>query len=436
MIPLPSFLRRFLSKKRLKRRKKETRLRMARQMSDAAYAARLERYRRVLEQDVIRVVFQISNISKWKCQKLLELMREHPRFRASVWAVPEPYTSEEQQRRNLERTEAFFRKRGIPCLRHARLSDFVAETSPDLLFPTEPYLPYFAADFNEGAEKQLLCYVPYFMNNSNQGYAFNELLHNIALYFFCENEAIGKYAISRMDNGGRNVAVTGPVMGDLFQESRATNAPSVWRHTDFPSPKVIYAPHYSLGDDHLGSFIHTGRIMLDIARQYAGRIQFAFKPHPSLYKALCDHPAWGKEQADAYYTAWRTLPNSQIEEGDYCNLFLQSDACIHDCGSFIFEYLYTEKPCMYLTHNGKLSDRYNEVAQAALACYHMGGTRTEIETFLETCVLRGQDTKAEARRDFVQHNLIPPNGVSAAQNIIDTILSGKALDYRSTEHDS
>lgn len=436
MISLPSILRRFIEKKQLKRRKKETRRRLAAQMTDAAYAARLERYRRVLEQDVIRVVFQISNISKWKCQKLLELMQAHPRFRASVWAVPEPYMDEEQKRLTLERTEAFFRERGISCLRHAHLSDFDAETAPDILFPTEPYIPYLTADFNEGVEELLLCYVPYFINNSNQRYAFNELLHNIALYFFYENEIIAQYGAACMDNGGRNIAVVGPVMGDLFLESRAKDAPAAWRQTSFPAKKVIYAPHYSLGDNHLGSFIHTGDTMLEVAKKYTNRIQFAFKPHPWLYHSLCEHPDWGKTRTDAYYSAWRDMPNSQIEEGEYLDLFRRSDACIHDCGSFIYEYLYMEKPCMYLTHNGKLNDRYNELARTALNGYHMGGTRQEIETFIETCVLNNQDNKAETRHRFVQQHLLPPNGVSAAQNIIDTILSGAALRQRDNKQGS
>lgn len=427
MIPLPSFLRRFLSKKRLKRRKKETRRRMARQMSDAAYAARLERYRRVLEQDVIRVVFQISNISKWKCQKLLELMREHPRFRASVWAVPEPYTSEEQQRRNLERTETFFRERGIPCMRHARVTDFDAETAPDILFPTEPYMPYFAADFNEGVEELLLCYVPYFINNSSQEYTHNEILHNIALYFFCENEPIGRFVSARMDNGGRNVAVVGLTMGDRFLEPPAPDTPSAWRETGKPMKKLIWAPHYSFDYPGNGTFLNTGKVMLDMAKKYADRIQFAFKPHPSLYQALCLRSDWGQERTDAHYEAWRTLPNCQIEEGQYIDLFRQSDACIHDCGSFIYEYLYMDKPCMYLVNDGKLVGCYNDNGLDAISCYDKGGTREEIEHFIETRVLGGQDDRGDARRAFINAHMLPPHGTSAAQNIIDTILSGAAL---------
>lgn len=433
---LPVALRRFIEKKQLKRRKRETRRRMAAQLTEAAYAERLERYRRLLNQDVIRVVFQISNISKWKCQRVLELMLEHPRFRPTVWAVPEPYADDEECLRTLQRTEDYFRAKGIPCLRHAKLSDFDAETAPDLLFPTEPYLPYFTAEFNEGAEQVQLCYVPYFINDSNQSFAHNEIVHNIALYYFCENPYIDQYVSARMDNGGRNVAVVGTPIGDRFLAATAGNKTSVWKETGMPMKRVIWAPHYSFDYPGFGTFLRTGNIMLDIAKKYSDCIQFAFKPHPCLYKTLCERKDWGKERTDAFYRAWRSLPNCQTEEGDYVELFLHSDACIHDSGSFIYEYLYADKPCMYLVNDGKPVDHYNDCALHALSCYHMGSTKEDIETFIETCVLNNQDTKTVARRQFVQQNLLPPNGVSAAQNIIDTILSGAALRQRNIKHHS
>lgn len=430
---LPTFIRRFLENKQLKRRKRATQRRMAAQLTEEAYAARLEHYRRVLEKDVICVVFQISNISKWKCQKVFELMQEHPRFRPFVWAVPESYRSEEQQRINLERTETFFRQRGITCLRHAHLSDFDAETAPDLLFPTEPYIPYFSAEYNVGVEELLLCYVPYFINHSSRTLAYNEALHNIALYYFCENELLRQYVSSRMDNGGRNVVVVGPTMSDGFLQRPAAEAPSVWRDMGKPMKKLIWAPHYSCESPGSGTFIQTAKIMLETAKKYADRIQFVFKPHPSLYHVLCGRKDWGKERADAYFATWRTLPNCRIEEGQYIDLFLQSDACIHDCGSFIYEYLYMDKPCMYLVYDKETRRMNNDCALAAFKCYEEGYTKEDIEHFIETCVLGGQDPHAAARRDFVQHNLLPPNGVSAAQNIIDVLLSGAALRSSSAE---
>ena len=97
-----------------------------------------------------------------------------------------------------------------------------------------------------------------------------------------------------------------------------------------------------------GTFMRTGEILLEMAEKYRGRIQFAFKPHPNLHYTLCQHPQWGKQRTDAFYAKWREMPNTQFEDGAYADLFMQSDAMIHDCGSFIQEYLFADKPCMYL----------------------------------------------------------------------------------------
>lgn len=88
--------------------------------------------------------------------------------------------------------------------------------------------------------------------------------------------------------------------------------------------------------------------MVTFAQKYKDKVQIVFKPHPMLYRTLCEHSEWGKERTDAYYSMWNNMSNTQLEEGDYTELFMQSDAMIHDCGSFILEYLAVDKPCMFL----------------------------------------------------------------------------------------
>ncbi|MDO4954940.1 MAG: hypothetical protein Q4E43_07370 [Akkermansia sp.] len=188
--------------------------------------------------------------------------------------------------------------------------------------------------------------------------------------------------------------------------------------------RVIWAPHWTIERKNCwlfyGTFMQTGEILLEMAEKYRGQIQFAFKPHPNLYNSLCEHPQWGKEKTDAFYAKWREMPNTQFEDGAYTNLFMQSDAMIHDCGSFIQEYLFANKPCMYLKDPENRQD-YSAMAEDCLNAYQMGITREDIEAFLQM-VLRGEDPKAEVRGQLREKYLVPPHGQSAAQNIIDCLL--------------
>ena len=53
-------------------------------------------------------------------------------------------------------------------------------------------------------------------------------------------------------------------------------------------------------------------------------------------------------QNNKILSEWESLSNAQLETGKYVDLFMTSDAMIHDCGSFTIEYHYTLKPVMYL----------------------------------------------------------------------------------------
>ena len=106
------------------------------------------------------------------------------------------------------------------------------------------------------------------------------------------------------------------------------------------------------------------------------------------------------------------------------DLFKQSDAMIHDSGSFIMEYLLVNKPCMYLQEGAGYTG-FNEDTLQALKCYQKGSSLKEIEQFLLNLLRNVPDTKASARDRYLKEYLLPPGGCSAAQNIINSILSGR-----------
>ena len=154
-----------------------------------------------------------------------------------------------------------------------------------------------------------------------------------------------------------------------------------------------------------------------MAEKYSDDVQFVFKPHPLLHCKL--DTLWGKERTNAYYSKWNSMPNTSVELGDYVDLFLSSDAMIHDCGSFITEYLYVNKPVMRTVNDIPFNQMYNDFVINCLDNYYLAKSPNDVEQFIIN-VMNGVDTLKEKRTMFLNEVLMPDGMPS--QNIIDDIL--------------
>ena len=163
--------------------------------------------------------------------------------------------------------------------------------------------------------------------------------------------------------------------------------------------------------------------MVELAEKYRGRIQFAFKPHPRLKPKLMMHPDWGVERTEAYYKLWREMPNTVFVEGDYVDLFRSSDAMIHDCSSFMGEYLFMNKPVAFLGNRGAVTKGLNDFAKACLEQHYQLDAREDIERFLDEVVLAGNDPMEPSRRTF-RETVLATDGQSVARRIYDAFRAG------------
>ena len=98
---------------------------------------------------------------------------------------------------------------------------------------------------------------------------------------------------------------------------------------------------------------------------------------------------------------------------------------IHDCHSFTVEYLYVNKPVMFLANYDR-EGQSNKVGKKAFDCHYHGLSGENIEAFIREVVIGGKDTKREIRDEFYQSILVPPHGKSVAENIVSEI--SKALN--------
>ena len=138
---------------------------------------------------------------------------------------------------------------------------------------------------------------------------------------------------------------------------------------------------------------------------------------------MYNHPDWGKQKTDAYYEAWATQHNTQLETGGYIDLFMTSDAMIHDSGSFCVEYHYTKNPVMYMAKNFEEQVSVKgDFGQLAMRLHYVGSNQSDIIRFIDDVVQNGNDSMKEHRNDFYNQYLLPPNGKTVAENIIEVLL--------------
>lgn len=412
------------------KRKKEHRLnRLKRRLSTSdACRARRKKLHNILTQRPLNVAFQVAQLGKWKCESVLQQMMQDSRFRPCIWSVPVGGNmhlwNPEEHERETNLIVSHFAERGIKVYTHITLDEFPVAERPDLIFIHEAYDYIFSGENFRGLQQELLCYVPYAFRNSNNKETFDGIGNNCAVLDFVENESFNSYLSRHSIHKGRNSVVTGTPLADIFMGEAALKE-QAWKDCGHPMKKVIWAPHWTITPGICwfvsGTFLKNAEAMLELAEQHCEDIQFAFKPHPHLYRTLCDLPEWGKEKTDAFYRRWQEMPNTQLEQGPYTALFMQSDAIIHDSGSFILEYLFADKPCMFLRENEGYGD-YNEQTSDCLKAYQYGLTKEDIESFLRRCVLGTEDPLKEHRNTMRHRYLLPPHGKTAAQNIIDAIL--------------
>lgn len=395
---------------------------------NSAFKCALSFYRRcylpirvsmIRKKPVIKVAFVVSDLGKWKTESLFKAMALHNRFEPYVFVTP--YSHYEND--GLERRIDFLKERNyryIAVDNTKKISDYI---KPDIIFYQEPYTGIIDSKYEyKNNLCSLFCYVSYAYHSIDERWHYDQQLLNIAWQMYFENYSVLKNVPQLMTNKGVNCVVTGLPMTDIYLQSR-TKFPNPWKVTDNSKIKLIWAPHHTIFNEKwvdYSTFLRYSSFMLSLAEKYKKEIQIAFKPHPVLLTKL--YKAWGKKQADYYYAKWANGENTQLVLGDYVPLFMYSDAMIHDCGSFTVEYHYTKKPVMYLTKNEHHADGLNTFGKMAFDLHYKGKCEEDIELFINN-VIEGKDEMKEARERFYQDYLLPPDGHSASENIIEAILA-------------
>ena len=394
-----------------------------------------KRLREIRGRNRINVVFLAVNLAMWKYQSLYDRFSKDKRFNLTVILAPIYSFSEEQKEQSMRDLARFFDGRNIPYFDSRKIDDigpwFRETVQPDLIFYPQPYEWLFLNELDYSYNQDcLIAYVPYGALTLKETWIYNTRFAYNAWRLYYQSRYNKRIARELSSNRGLNVRTTGYILMDDFTQSAAQD---VWKHQEKVKKKVIWAPHFSGMRQpnwlNRGAFKWLCDAMQTLATQYKDTIQFAFKPHPKLLSELYDNPDWGKEKADAYYAWWAEGENTQLETGQFVSLFKTSDAMIHDCNSFIADYLLTGKPVMFTADNlEETAAQLDRFGKSALYSHYLGKDVNEVVAFIEDVVLGGNDTKAAERQNAYRKYLLPPDGTTVAENIYNDIL--KSIRFR------
>lgn len=387
---------------------------------------------KIRKKDRIKVAFFVIHHTAWKYGGLYRLMERDDKFEPVVIICPFVVFGEKTLRDTMISGYNEFKSKGYHVLKTldfetGRWLDIKKDVNPDIICFTNPWKITKKEYQINNFLFRLSCYVPYGYETSTLYNAYyNSDMHNFVWKFFIENNFHQELAKQYSRNKGKNSIVSGYPGLDIFKITGA-EPKDVWKIKDRKVKRIIWAVHHTIpgfgGNLDYSTFLNFYDSMLNIAISFKDQIQIAFKPHPILKENLSKEHLWGKAKTDEYYRKWSEMENTLLAEGDYLDLFFTSDAMIHDCGSFLIEYLFTNKPVMYLWSDDAIPERFNKIGKLALNQLYRGNNEKDIVEFIQQVVISGNDTKQKERDDFFYSEIMMDTDIVASKTIYNHIKS-------------
>lgn len=363
----------------------------------------------------LRVAFLALHASVWKVDAVFTKMLNSPSFDPLIVVCPYVSFGEERMWADMRQSCEYFEGKGYPfiCSYDAAEQRWLnlTELGIDIVFFTNPHNLTRKEYYQEAYLGFLSCYVPYHHEVCRYGgdhAQYNQDFHNALWKIFVPHRysfnTFKAVSVAR----GTNVIVTGyPAMeGLLEKKARGVNV-DAWKTND-GRYRVIWAPHHTIDNAVLpySNFLKYAQAFRSAADIMKDQVVWSFKPHPLLKPKLYKHASWGREKTDEYYAYWATQPHAQLDEGEYIDLFLSADAMIHDSGSFLAEFLYVQKPVLYLYSENNQDDYYSGFGLAALDACEIGHCFDDVMAFLGRLIESTWQLK-DAHGSFLAKEIMP-----------------------------
>lgn len=362
----------------------------------------------------IRVVFLAIHKSVWKVDTVFQRMLEDPFFEPEILVCPYTPYGEERMLEDMEQAYSYFKDKGYPVVKSLKGDGSwvkLEEIQPDIVFFTNPHNLTRKEYYEDAYLNYLSCYVPYHHevgNYSGNIGQYNQFFHNAQWLIFVPHQNSYETFKKFCQTKAVNVLVTGyPMFESLFYNDIGNfNEISKWENSD-NRIRIIWSPHHTIDSEELpySNFLKYAESIKNLACEHKSHAVWSFKPHPILKSKLYDHPKWGRAKTDEYYLFWKNEEYAQLDEGEYFDLFQQSDAMIHDSGSFLAEYLYFKKPVLYTMAEANSLSFFNDFGEKALKSCRIANNFLDIEVFVKELIDNSGNDITKEHFDFYNKEL-------------------------------
>jgi hypothetical protein len=427
LIPVKSVRRRL--RRRLLRAAQSARVAKTLPRVLGRYAAHERACREALARGTrLKVAFLVCDASMFSGESVFAKMSADPRFECFVAVAPRVTRGEDFLRSTLKKTMETLSARYGNAVRSLYDPDS-RKSRPldaDIVFSTVVYedqtLPEYTTE--RLSERSLVCILYYgygglFISNEKK----TPYLPNIVLSwrYFVSNEATRLMNIEKNPLLADNATTVGYAKMD-----RLATIP----RRQGGGKTVLICPHHTLdripGELALSTFLKNAGLFLRLPELFP-EVTFVFRPHPLLFPRLATAKWWGPERTAAYERAMEAHPNVVFQRGgDYFEAFRNSDALIHDCGSFLAEYFYTGCPqCYLLESEATLEEQFLPFARTLAEHVRKAYTDEEVVSFIRD-VAAGRDPDRESRAAFAAKEVCVnhPDATSAVLAVLDAALAG------------
>ena len=379
----------------------------------------------------IRVAFLVLYTYTFSSLPIYKLMREDDRYETSIIAIPDISKGIDYLRDNYKKTLQELREIDENVIEGYDIaSDHYVDIKDDydLIFFNNPYKNMIKSvhsieHFLDSDVLTLYVNYGFFTLKFGRQIVRTNFYNNLWKVFIDSNENLEDLKREELIHGKNGV-----VSGYLKMDSLA-DADIEQNHRK----RVLICPHHTVPDwTHgkfleLSNFLKYAELILELPQKYP-ELDFIFRPHPFLFYNLVSNRIWSEEEKDLYLEKINQIPNIVYDaDGDYFETFANSDAMIHDCGSFTAEYLFTEKPCCYMLKNEyQIQNEFLPMGQECLKHYYKAYEKEDIYKFIEDVVIGEIDPLKAERERFSRESLkfnYPKAAEFAYQYITDLLFN-------------
>ncbi len=387
----------------------------------------------ICRKDKIKVGFYFDFSAHWCGDDLYNFFAQDKRFDPVIFMPVDGWYNNESDRKDFQKDAEKFKARGLNVCDMKRAS--FDTPVQGILFRFRPYPEFIPPAFklaNIRVKETLVLYVSYsfdIVGGLSSSYIDLPLFIILWKMFFNSvpqmesGKKVSKIAMPRGIYSGY------PKLDVFFKSDSKFHFD--WKMARPDAKKIIYAPHWSINNFGIrtSTFHWNYQFMYEFAKAHP-EISWVIKPHPLLFHSTRWTGLFPSDEAlNEYFQKWDDLPNARFYSGAYYqDIFATSDGMIQDCGSFIAEYQYVDKPMIYLMRPGR---KFNEFCQKILETTYLvvGKNFDEITAMIQRVFIEGDDYKAAERKAvFDEHlNYQKHNGMLASEFIYKNIIEELGL---------